>query len=175
MKVTALNLDSPEIKNCLKQLKEIDFELAYLAVLTREGLKPLSRWEKPLDDHSIGLLQQMGLLTRQIRRTVKTGKEIVETIFSVSAGYIQLYEKRFGDAPVDKSAATVHFEGFLFGYPPCCVDEYIRHSYIKNVLTPEQQRILFHWACKDCKITPLLLPAYKSVYNFLNKEMADGR
>jgi len=164
-----LDFHSHELKPCIKALKQIDFELAYLALLTCEGLKPLSRWEKPLDDHGMGFLQQMGLLTKQIRRTVKTGKEVVETIFSVSAGYIQLYEKRFADKPIDKSARTQRFEGFLFGFPPCCVDEYIRHPYIKNALPPEQQKILFHWACKDCKITPALLPAYRRVHEYVEK------
>ena len=164
-----MELDSPKIKTCIKQLKQIDFELAYLALLTREGLKPLSRWEKPLDDHGLKLLQRLGLLTSQIRRTVKTGKVVTETIFSASPGYIQLYEKRFGDIPIDKSAATVRFEGFLFGFPPCCVDQYIRHPYIKNDLDPQLQKILFHWACKDCKITPALLPGYRRVHEYLEK------
>jgi hypothetical protein len=163
-----LDFDPQELKQHIKALKEIDFELAYLILLTREGLKPLSRWEKPLDDHELRLLHRMGLLTSQIRRTVKTGKVILETVFSTSAGYIQLYEKRFADTPIDKSAQTQRLEGFLFGFPPCCVDEYIRHPYAKNNLNPEEQKILFHWACKDCKITPLLLPAYKSTYNLLN-------
>ncbi len=163
-----MDIDLPKIKICVKQLKEIDFELAYLVLLTREGLKPLSRWEKPLDDHGVGLLQQVGLLTKQIQRTVKTGKIVIETIFSVSAGYIQLYEKQFDSTPIDKSAATVRFEGFLFGYPPCCIDEYIRHPYTNNSLVSEQQKLLFHWACKDCKITPILLPAYKSIHDCLN-------
>jgi hypothetical protein len=162
-----LDFDSQELKEHIKGLKEIDFELAYLVLLTCEGLKPLSRWEKPLDDRGLGLLQQIGLITKQIQRTVKTGKVISETIFSVSAGYIQLYDKRFGDKPVDKSAEAQRFEGFLFGFPPCCVDEYIQHPYVKNNLNPEDQKILFHWACKDCRITPVLLPAYKSVHNFL--------
>jgi hypothetical protein len=162
-----LDFDSQELKQHIKVLKEIDIELAYLALLTCEGLKPLSRWEKPLDDNGLGLLQQIGLLTKQIQRTVKTGKEVLEIIFSVSAGYIQLYEKMFAGMPIDKSAQTQRFEGFLFGFPPCCVDEYIRHPYVKNNLNPEDQKILFHWACKDCKITPVLLPAYKSVHNFL--------
>ncbi|UCE99554.1 MAG: hypothetical protein JSV82_00330 [Planctomycetota bacterium] len=163
-----MDFDSQELKQCVKSLKEIDLELAYLALLTREGLKPLSRWEKPLDDNGLGLLQQMGLLTKQIRRTVKTGRQVTETVFSTTAGYIQVYEKRFGNMPIDKSATTVRFEGFLFGFPPCCVDEYIRHPYIKNAPAREQQEILFHWACKDCKITPALLFAYESIYNFLN-------
>jgi len=163
-----LDFDSQEIKQHVKALKEIDFELAYLALITCEGLKPLSRWEKPLDDDGLELLHQIGLLTKQIRRTVKTGKVILETIFSTSAGYIQLYEKRFAGTPIDKSAQTQRLEGFLFGFPPCCVDEYIRHPYAKNDLNPEEQKILFHWACRDCKITPLLLPAYKSAYDLLN-------
>jgi hypothetical protein len=162
-----LDFDSQELKEHIKGLKEIDFELAYLVLLTREGLKPLSRWEKPLDDHGLGLLHQLGLITKQIQRTVKTGKVILETIFSVSAGYIQLYDKLFGGKLVNKSAEAQRFEGFLFGFPPCCVDEYIRHPYVKNNLNPEDQKILFHWACKDCRITPVLLPAYKSVHNFL--------
>jgi hypothetical protein len=164
-----LDFDSQELKQCVSALKEIDLELAYLALLTCEGLKPLSRWEKPLDDHGLGFLQQMGLLTKQIRRTVKTGREVVETIFSVSPGYIQLYEKRFADKPIDKSAPAQRFEGFLFGFPPCCVDEYIRHPYIKNALTPQQQKILFHWACRDCKITPAFLLAYRRIHEYVEK------
>jgi hypothetical protein len=164
-----LDLESKEIKRCVGQLKEIDFELAYLAMLTCEGLKPLSRWEKPLDDDGLELLQQMGLLTKQVRRTVKTGKEVFETIFSLTPGYIQLYEKRFAGKPIDKSAATVRFEGFLFGFPPCCVDEYIRHPYVKNALPPQQQKILFHWTCKDCRITPTLLPGYLRIHEYVEK------
>ncbi len=152
---------------CIKMLKEIDFELVYLALLTCEGIKPLSRWEKPLDDNGLELLQQMGLLTKQIRRTVKTGDEVFETIFSRLPGYIQLYEQHFANTPIDKSAHTQRFEGFLFGYPACCVDKFIRQPYAPNNLPSEDQKILLHWSCKDCKITPLLLPAYTNQYELL--------
>ncbi len=157
-----------ELDQFIKALKEIDFELVYLALLTKEGLKPLSRWEKPLDDNGLQLLQRMGLLTKQIRRTVKTGKEVIETIFSRLHGYIQLYEQSFADKPIDKTAQTQQLEGLLFGYPPCCVDAYIRRPYAPNNLSAEDQKILFHWACKNCKITPLLLPAYKGVYKLFS-------
>lgn len=169
-KCSSGNLDfaSSEIKRCIRALKEIDFELAYLTALTYEGLKPLSRWEKPLDDDGLGQLQQMGLLTKQISRTVKTGKEVIETIFSRTPAYIQLYEQRFGNTPIDKSVQTKRFEGFLFGYPPCCINQYIRQPYAPNNLTAEEQEILFHWACRDCKVTPMLLHAYKGIYNFIN-------
>lgn len=163
-----VDFDSSEIKRCIQALKEIDFELAYLAMLTCAGLKPLSRWEKPLDDDGLGRLRQMSLLTKQIRRTVKTGKEVVETIFSRSPAYIQLYEQHFTNSPIGKSAQTQRFEGFLFGYPPCCVNQYIRQPYAPNNLTAQEQKILFHWACRDCKITPVLLRAYKNLYDLLN-------
>lgn len=164
------DIGSPEVEKCVRALKEIDFELAYLALLTCEGLKPLSRWEKPLDNAGLGFLQQMGLRTKQVLRTVKTGKEVVETIFSLSEACIQLYERRFGNSPIDKSAQAQRFEGFLFGYPPCCVSQYIRRPYAPNSLTAREQKILFHWACKDCKITPMLLRAYTSVYDLLNNQ-----
>lgn len=160
--------DSQQIKKAIAKIKKIDFELAYLALLTSKGIKPLSRWEKPLADKDLKLLQQIGLLTKQINRTVKTGKIVTETIFGKSAAYIELYENRFRNKPIDKTADTVRFEGFLFGYPPCCVDEYIRKPYKKNDLAPEKQKILFHWACKNCKITALLIPAYEKIYHSLN-------
>ena len=164
-----MDFDSREIKTTVRRLKAIDTELAYLALLTCEGVKPLSRWEKPLDSQGLALLQRLGLLTKQIRRTVKTGRVVTETIFSVSPAYIRLYEERFDDTPIDKSPQTQRFEGFLFGFPPCCVDEYIRHPYKKNNLTPEQQKILFHWACRECEITPLLLSDYVRIHGYVEK------
>jgi hypothetical protein len=165
----------------LLTLKEIDFELAYLASLTYEGLKPLSRWEKPLDQNGIELLRGIDMVTKQIRRKVKTGlpprlssrdetagNEVIETIFSRSPAYIGLYEQHFVNTPVDKSAKTQRIEGFLFGYPPCCVEQYIKKPYAPNNLTKRQQKILFHWACNNCAVTPLLLQAYEKVYNMLD-------
>jgi hypothetical protein len=150
----------------VRALKSVDFEIAYLALLTLQGLKPLSRWEKALDGHGVELLHEVGLLTEQVRRTVKTGATVTETIFGISPGYIQLYKDRFADGPVDKSADAVRFEGFLFGFPPCCVDQFVRHPYVKNGLDPKVQKILFHWACPRCKITPSLLPAYRRIHEF---------
>lgn len=160
-------LNSPEFKSCLAALKQIDFELVYLALLTREGLKPLSRWEKSLDTSGLELLRQVGLLTRQVRRTVKTGETVIETIFSRTPAYIQLYQRSFAETPIDKSARTQRIEGFLFGYPPCCIEQYIRKPYVPNNLLEKEQEILFHWACPACEITPILLDSYKSIHVLL--------
>jgi hypothetical protein len=153
----------------LRALKAIDFELAYLVLLTREGLKPLSRWEKPLDKNSIELLRGLDLITAQVRRKVKTGDEVIETIFSRSPAYIELYEQRFANTAVDKSAETQRFEGFLFGYPPCCIEQYIQQPYTPNNLADHQQKILFHWSCNNCTVTPMLLQAYERIYHRLNE------
>lgn len=166
---TELHHNSTEFQRTVCALKEIDFELAYLAILTYEGLKPLSRWDKNLADSDLELLQRIGLLTRQVRRTVKAGKKVIETIFSRAPIYIQLYEQAFGNTPIDKSVRTLLFEGFLFGYPSCCVSQYIRKPYTPNNLNEQQQKILFHWACRDCKITPSLLPAYKSIHDSIDR------
>lgn len=141
----------------IRQLKEIDFELAYLVMLTGYGLKPLSRWEKPLDDDAFTLLGELDIASKRISRTVQTGDRVFETVFSRTPGYVEVYQKQFADKPVDKSAQTIRFEGFLFGFPPCCVDAFVRHPYVHNDLAAEDQKILFHWACPNCMITPLLL------------------
>jgi hypothetical protein len=151
----------------LQALKKIDFELAYLALLTYEGLKPLSRWEKQLDQNGIESLRRMDLVTEQIRRKVKTGNEVIETIFSRSPAYIGLYERHFANTHVDKSAETQRIEGYLFGYPSCCVEQYLIKPYTPNNLTDSQRKILFHWACNNCSVTPLLLTAYEKLYNRL--------
>ena len=156
-----------QIHENLKALKQIDFELAYLALLTCEGLKPLSRWEKNLGENGLRLLHGMNLLTKQIRRTVEAGNEIKETIFSLTPAYLHVYEKSFGHTAIDKSIRTKRIEGFLFGYPPCCVEQYIQKPYAANNLTEQDQEILFHWACKDCKVTPILLKTYKKIHDLV--------
>jgi len=164
----SLDFSSGEIEESVRALKKIDFELAYLALLTHEGLKPLSRWEKELDEGGLGLLRRMGLLARQVPRTVKTGKAIVETVFSKTLGCVQLYEQYFAGTAIDKSARTQRFEGFLFGYPPCCVSQFISQPYTPNGLNAQEQEILFHWACKDCEITPLLIRSYASLHTLIS-------
>ena len=153
----------------LQALKEIDFELAYLAALTRDGLKPLSRWEKPLSEEGLDALQQIGLQTRLIRRTVQTGKHITEAIFGTFPEHLRMYATRFMGRPVDKSAATVRIEGFLFGYPPCCIEQYVEQPYAPGDLPEQAQKLLFHWACKNCAITPLLLPAYQQLHRLIER------
>ncbi len=153
------------IADSLAILKEIDFELAYLALLTHEGLKPLSRWEKPLEDKELQLLEEMNLLTKRITRIVNADREVQEIIFSRSRAYIDLYAKKIENTHINKSPETQRFEGFLFGYPPCCVERYIHKPYAANNLDEKDQKILFHWACRNCSITPFILDSYRKLFD----------
>jgi len=63
-------------------LKDLEFELAYLALLTRDGLKPLSRWEKPFDRSAEEALHALDLKTRVVKRTVRTGQRTRELLSS---------------------------------------------------------------------------------------------
>ncbi len=144
----------------LRFLKQADCQLAFLAMLTISGIKPASRWEKALDATLIDCLRRLGLHVSQVRRTVANGAQVTETLFSKSHAYVEVYVSRWDGMPLDKAPETVQLEGFLFGYPPCCVEEYITNPYTPNDIDPAQQARLFHWACKGCRITPLLLPVY---------------
>ena len=93
---------------------------------------------------------------------------------SRSGQLIDLYLERFDGRAADPSPQSRRIEGFLFGYPPCCVEHYIRHGYRDNGLSPEDQRILFHWTCPGCAITPLLLPAYWETYRDCRRLFAHG-
>ncbi len=156
-----------EIETRIRALKAVDFDLAYLALLTREGIKPLSRWEKAVDDRVLDALKAMGLCIERIRRKVRSGKTFDETIFSRSAAHLAIYGEHFRNRPVDKSAETVRIEGFLFGYPPCCISQYVKQAYAPNEFPMQPQSILFHLNCKGCVITPSLIGHYERVHRIV--------
>jgi hypothetical protein len=141
-----------------------DFELFYLVELTRQKMKPLSRWEKPLDERSSSWVRDQGLILDVIPRKTLLRKEIHETIFSTSSRYVDLYRRRFFNSPVRKDPTTQRIEGHLFGYPHCCVEHFVQHPYSHNGFPKEDQAVLFHWACLDCRATRALLPYYRSIY-----------
>jgi len=148
----------------IAHLKGYDFQLAYLAMLTLERIKPLSRWEKPLADTWTDCIEDLGLFSRTVTRGVKTGKAVTEIVFSRSRDLVDSYHGEFDNTPVDKSAAVRRREGSVFGYPSCCVEHFIAKPYDPNGLPHEDQKILFHWACPGCEHTARLLPLYRDVY-----------
>ena len=87
-------------------LRGLEFELAYLASLTRAGLKPLSRWEKPFGPATQQALHELGLKSRVVTRTVQSGKRLRELIFSTSKDCLDGYARRFDQQAVERTAAA---------------------------------------------------------------------
>ncbi|MGC8989566.1 MAG: hypothetical protein ACP5MD_05545, partial [Verrucomicrobiia bacterium] len=146
------------------ELVRLGFEPAYLALLTCAGLKPMSRLENRSNPGHQRVLQAAGLKTRVIHRWTRSGKRVSEIIFARSDDVLSEYAARFDNKTLERTPDDMRFEGRKFGYPACCVESYITRGYAPNSLRCADQRILFHWACDGCKITPALLPEYRRVY-----------
>jgi hypothetical protein len=147
-----------------EMLKQFEFDLSYLIMLTSEGLKPSSRWEKAVPQGLEQAIEEQSLQTAYVRRKLQNGNTTTELIFSPSETYPELYLRRFDNTLIDKSIETQRFEGFLFGFPPCCVESFAAAGYQTNEIDAEDQRLLFHWACPHCQISPLLVPEYRRIY-----------
>ena len=148
----------------MKTFKRLGFELSYLALLTKDNVKPLSRWEDGISYRKIKALQKLGLKTRVIKRKLLNHSSTHELIFSKSSRYLDFYANRFDKTFIKKDYKTVISEGFLFGYPGCCVKNFAENGYTKNDYTGNSQEILFHWVCPNCRITPSILPYYEKVH-----------
>jgi hypothetical protein len=146
-----------------------DFEFYYLVELTKQKIKPLSRWEKQLTENGKKWVLDQGLYIDTVIRKTLINQQIVETIFSTSSNYLNFYKRKFNHKLLRKNVSTQKLEGFLFGYPSCCVRQFINKPYIGNHLAKKDQAMLFHWACPDCRITPDLLPYYRSIYKQVNE------
>jgi len=157
----------------MKHFKTLGFELGYLALLTKENIKPLSRWEDRISLSKTQILRKLGLTTRVVKRKLLNGKIKPELIFSQSSRYLDFYANRFDNTYIRKDYETVVSEGFLFGYPGCCTRNFAKNGYSVNNTNIRNQKILFHRVCPDCKITPSLLPYYEKIYQDCKNIFAD--
>lgn len=153
----------------LQNLREHDFQLAFLVLLTLRGVKPASRWEKALDPEIVDIISGLGLTLRSVHRRALDESEVVETIFSRDPDRVARYASLFDGRLIDKSPGARTAEGSFFGYPDCCVDTFMRTPYAANDLAREDQAILFHWACPGCAETPALLERYRELHDDLQR------
>lgn len=131
-------------------------EFLLLVDLTMAGLKPLSRWEAEPPVPLPG-----GLASATVPRTDRQGGEHHHLVFSRHQALLDLYAEAFAGRDLRVDATGARLEGMLFGYPPCCVEAWIRAPYAPNRLPPDEQALLFHWACPDCALSPLLVRRYR--------------
>lgn len=142
----------------------IDLNLVYLAQLTQQGLKPLSRYESYQGGFQEEYLHALGLHTDVVTRQVANGRTVRELIFSRSHDPLRCYATHFQDTAVRHTPESMRVEGSLFGYPRCCVDSFVAGGYVPNRIPRADQEILFHWACPACEVTPDLVPRYWHAY-----------
>ena len=147
---------------------------AYLVELTCQGLKPLSRWDLPLTAEQRLLLEEHGLTRGVLRRLPPTGGEVLMTVFGMDASLVRQHVNAFDGASLHQTPERLRMEGQHFGYPLCCVESHVLHGYRPNGFAPEDQDILFHWACPNCGPTQALLPVYRRIYESLLKENNNG-
>jgi len=148
-----------------KFLHDQRFQLLYLALLTSRKVKPLSRWEKPIGYREKHLLEKFDLVAEPVTRFCENGKKIEEFIFSRSSRYLATYTRYFDQKSLIITPAQRKIEGFLFGYPSCCVENFIHNGYTRNIYIDKEQKLLFHWICPDCRISPSLFPIYRSIFD----------
>jgi len=159
----------------MKPLNRLGFNISYLALLTKDHIKPLSRWEGRFSRRQVKALHTLGLKTETVERKLLNGRTKPELLFSTSSRYLDLYRRKYHRRPIIKDPQTVTTEGFLFGYPHCCVKSFAEHGYARNEFQSRGQEILFHWACPGCRATPELLPYYWNAYDYCRALRADGR
>lgn len=142
-----------------------DEEFHYLALLTAEGIKPLSRWEMGLDNDQLYSLKRLGLQVSTLTRSTEWGRMVIHIIFSRQPSILQQHRAAFAGTPLTRARQSVRKEGLDFGYPSCCVQAFAENGYQINGFSAQDQGILFHWACPDCKKTRHLLPEYRRIYH----------
>ena len=148
----------------MKPFKRLGFDLGYLALLTKRGVKLLSRWEAGVTARKIRALRYLGLKTEVVERRLLNCGTTDELIFSNSSNYLDFHKNRYDKRPIKRDYETIITEGFLFGYPSCCAHNFAENGYTKNRYGDNGQEILFHWVCPECRITPSLLPYQTGVY-----------
>jgi len=155
---------SPRKSKALRALKEADQDLAYLALLTCEGLKPLSRWEAGLPGGAEEHLGRLGLRCLGISRRTEDGGIITQTVFGLDIALLENFRKDFEGTLVNENEATAITEGSYFGFPKCCAKSYAVHGYKNNNVLPEIQDLLFHWICSPgCKETMRMVDGYRAI------------
>lgn len=146
------------------QVTGVAFDFAYLALLTQAGLKPLSRWEAAYGAREMELLDRLKLRHRPVDRWLWNREPAQELIFSRHLHQLRAYAELFQNRPIEQTLLQIRIEGKFFGYPECCIDHFVRHSYKANHLDPRLQQFLFHWACPRCRATAALLPRYQKIH-----------
>ena len=145
---------------------DLELDAIYLGVLTAKRVKPLSRLEYPITACIMDAIKGMGLIVEPVVRLVKSGARVEHWIMGKEHSLIDQHRSDFDGIPLEENLAqAVKLEARYFGYPICCAKAYIEVPYTPNDLTPQDQKLLFHYACPGCEKTPRLIPLYQLAFD----------
>ena len=88
-------------------LSTLPFELAYLALLTRSGVKRLSRWEHALAEGQTSVLRRLGLSVAPVTRRTLLGGKTSEIVFSMAPGPVDAYLSHFDGRRLSSSMVDI--------------------------------------------------------------------
>ena len=75
-------------------------ELLFLALLTAEGVKPLSRWEGPVTPRQWQALTRLGLQVAAVHRAAEWGHSVTHVVFSRDRARLEAHRAAFEGLPV---------------------------------------------------------------------------
>jgi hypothetical protein len=137
------------------KLKRLDKRIALLAVLTVQGIKPVSKidgFEGP-DEAVAGLLREMGLEVEVEKSGCKT-----DILFGKKKAM-----GKYHKAESLKGKEKICEVGKVFGYPDCCSRFFAEFMMGEADGKPGKKQPLEHFICPGCKESPRLLKKYKKV------------
>lgn len=144
----------------LEKLAKLDRRMAALAVLTAEGIKPVSRidsFDGP--EKVVGeLLENMGLKVE-----IKTEGCKSEILFGSNRG-LEAYHGAIGL----KGSERVYKTGLAFGYPDCCSKYFSEFLAGIRQEKPPKLKPLEHFSCPDCRFSPSLQKKYQETYDLFD-------
>ncbi len=165
----------PMTKGSEPEVDRLEVEKNYLVQLTVEGIKPLSRLEWNLtNEQTESLADNSGLYFGRVSRQPVEGHELTRVVHVVFSRYLEIlrkYSECFSGKTLLYTPDMICQEGDFFGYPRCCVESFIAtdDQRLPNGLSQEDQAILYHWACPDCKETPKIVPEYRRIWKQIFK------
>jgi hypothetical protein len=144
-------------------LDQLEIDAICLGILTANGIKPLSRLEYRVRPSIMAIVQRLEVILVPITRIAGNRRIVTHLIMGKDLSLIEQYRREFEGTPLSgEIAPVVRSEARYFGYPTCCAEAYIKVAYALNDLKPDEQSLLFHYACPGCQETPRLVPLYKS-------------
>ncbi|MBR9680775.1 MAG: hypothetical protein GOU98_03035 [Candidatus Altiarchaeota archaeon] len=141
----------------LEKLAKLDIKMAVLALLTAEGVKPMSRVDSFEGPEKVvsKIIEKLGLTVE-----IKTEGCKSEILFGSGRGLA-----KYKDALKLKGGEKVYEMGLAFGYPKCC------SKYFSEFLTglknekPDKLKPLEHFSCPNCRLSPSLQKKYQEAYD----------